>query len=713
MKKNYLLLIAFLLGTISWQVNAQAVVENFDNYNSGDDPTGWTKYQTEADDPGFVVTDSKSHSVPNSLYHNDDNVANESTSWIVAPVYTSTGDDLLSFQYMQNFTESYYNYSGVWYSTTGSDPIANPGDWTQIAEFNDVDQPYSEDVWTEFMHSFQEAAGTTIYIAFKYTGDFQHEFYIDDFKMDVAPQYYNPIFTLNVVPDCSNGQFTVDVDVTDLGGASSVTIADDQNSVPQSLSAAGTVNFGPYPSGTNVTITVTSDNDATYTSSDSVEYFCPPANDTCDNAESLTVFAQGASAGNETAGDTTHANDSGVHPSCDDIGTNLDLWYSFTLPANANGVTVLTGGTKGDKIEAALYDTCGGQELACEDQSASKSFIGLTGGNTYILQVWHDEYYAGDFTIAIEEILVTNPVFELNVNPDCTNNQYSVDVNVTSLGGASSVTVTDDQGSASQQLTAPGTVSFGPYAVGTTVNFTVTSDDDATYTSTDSVQYFCPPANDNCANAISLTVADGSCGTPTLTTNQGATDSGEAAPSCASYSGGDVWFTITVPASGSVTVETSSVAGSDLSDTGMSVYSGTCGALTEIDCNDDGGSGTFSKIELSNQNPGDVLYVRVWEYNNDAFGEFNVCAYDPTVGISENNIEGFKFYPNPVNHSLHLSAKNNIEMVVITNLTGQEVIRMKPETTQSEIDMNHLQKGVYFVKAQINGQLTAFKVVKK
>lgn len=145
-------------------------------------------------------------------------------------------------------------------------------------------------------------------------------------------------------------------------------------------------------------------------------------------------------------------------------------------------------------------------------------------------------------------------------------------------------------------------------------------------------QESCPaaPANDLCADAIPLTVGTNDTCVPTAVTNVDATDSGEAAPSCASYAGGDAWYSVTVPASGNVTVETNNDGSGTINDSGMSLYSGACGALTEIECDDDGSpDGLFSLVELTGQTPGDVIYVRVWEWGNNAFGTFSVCAYEP------------------------------------------------------------------------------------
>jgi hypothetical protein len=307
----------------------------------------------------------------------------------------------------------------------------------------------------------------------------------------------------------------------------------------------------------------------------------------------------------------------------------------------------------------------------------------------------------------------SNPAFSLTANPDCANNQFSIDVDITSLGGATSVTVSDDQGSATQQATATGIVTMGPYPSGTDVAITVTNDQDANYTTTENIRYGCPPANDVCNGAIALNVDPDACVTPTVADNTFATDSGVAAPTCAEYSGGDLWFSATIPASGSLTIESSTITGSDFTDSGMAVYSGDCANLTEMECNDDGGAGTMSKVELTGQTAGDVVYIRVWEYGNNAFGEINVCAFDPLATLENNHISGFNFYPNPVNNTLNMSAQDNIEKVSIYNISGQEVINVTPNAVQTQVDMSRLQNGIYFVKAQVNGQLTAFKVVKK
>jgi hypothetical protein len=142
-----------------------------------------------------------------------------------------------------------------------------------------------------------------------------------------------------------------------------------------------------------------------------------------------------------------------------------------------------------------------------------------------------------------------------------------------------------------------------------------------------------PPVNDDCAGAINVPIQYGSCIAQTVGDNTAATNSaGVPAPTCANYLGKDIWFMVTVPASGAVTIQTvTPTAGSNVVDTGLSVYSGTCGSLVEVDCDDDGsGTGNLSLLDLTGRTPGEVLYIRVWEYGGDIGDLIAVCVTSPS-----------------------------------------------------------------------------------
>lgn len=135
-----------------------------------------------------------------------------------------------------------------------------------------------------------------------------------------------------------------------------------------------------------------------------------------------------------------------------------------------------------------------------------------------------------------------------------------------------------------------------------------------------------PVLGDLPCNAYSLTV--GCSGGKIIGDNTGMTNSSIANPSCATYAGSDVWFSAVVPASGTLKIETYALT---LSDLGMSVYStsgGCSGTFTELFCDDNSGFGNMPEITLNGQTPGNTLYIRVWDKNNNQTGTFEIDATD-------------------------------------------------------------------------------------
>jgi len=220
-----------------------------------------------------------------------------------------------------------------------------------------------------------------------------------------------------------------------------------------------------------------------------------------------------------------------------------------------------------------------------------------------------------------------------------------------------------------------------------------------------------PPVNDDCSGAIALTNGGVFADNPIVGTNASATDSGGPAPGCAQYLGGDVWYTVTVPDSGNLTIETGT---GTITDTGMAVYSGDCNGLTLVDCDDDSSlNGNYSLISLTGRTPGEVLYVSVWEYFNDFLGAFQISAYDGSLANHSFDNANFVYYPNPVKNMLNLSYTQNISDVQIFNLLGQQVMTKAINANQSQIDMSSLATGAYLVKVTADNQVKTIKVFKE
>jgi hypothetical protein len=216
-----------------------------------------------------------------------------------------------------------------------------------------------------------------------------------------------------------------------------------------------------------------------------------------------------------------------------------------------------------------------------------------------------------------------------------------------------------------------------------------------------------PVENDECDTAFVLNVGAVFEDEDIISTNSGATNSlSQATPGCAAFNfGGDVWYSMTVPANGILIVETRAESGSPVTDTGLALYSGSCGALTELTCSDDEGEGAFSYIMLADRTPGETIYARVWEYANDAHGPFKLGAWYSWLGTESFNDAGLSYYPNPVKENLNVSYVDAISDIIVYNLLGQKMLVQKVSTNNTQVDLSALAAGTYMVKV-LSGNLT-------
>lgn len=381
-------------------------------------------------------------------------------------------------------------------------------------------------------------------------------------------------------------------------------------------------------------------------------------------------------------------------PTCANFnsGTTIDVWYRAIVPAGGALTFDMQGGSITD-AGMAVYrgNSCNALILlpgACDDNSSSNpnmpkiTVSGLVPGSTVYVRVWNRNSGTGTFSICAT-IPVPPPAndepcdaIELPVGASCnyqtfTNASASLSTGVAApvcggfIGGDVWFKVVVPAGTTalifdSQQ----GVVTDGGMAIytGSSCSGTLTQlvcDDNSSDNpnmpkalvgglvpgDTVWVRFWengnnnngtfgiCvtlpppPPSNDDPCNAIELTV-DASCNYQTFT-NQDATASSPLiqAPGCADYAGGDVWFKAVVPAEGGIVFD--SQEGS-MDDGGMAVYSGNCGNLTLLACNDNSSvNGDMPAVTVGGLTPGDTVWVRFWDTDNDGNGTFGICATIP------------------------------------------------------------------------------------
>ena len=133
-----------------------------------------------------------------------------------------------------------------------------------------------------------------------------------------------------------------------------------------------------------------------------------------------------------------------------------------------------------------------------------------------------------------------------------------------------------------------------------------------------------PPVNDNPSGSISLTL---NTGTYSTYTNQYSTSTSVTSPSCGSYTGEDVWFSVVAPSNGIVEID---LIEGVITDGGMSVYTGSIGSLTQVACDDDNSvNGLMPYLYLTGLGAGQTIYIRVWEYGGGTTGTFGILANSP------------------------------------------------------------------------------------
>jgi hypothetical protein len=130
-----------------------------------------------------------------------------------------------------------------------------------------------------------------------------------------------------------------------------------------------------------------------------------------------------------------------------------------------------------------------------------------------------------------------------------------------------------------------------------------------------------PPANDACSGAIALVP-----GTPYTLNTATATSAGDPTPGCQGSFGKGVWFTYTPASGGIVTIST---CGSDF-DTVLAVYSGSCGSLTPVACNDNNGpSCATSRASVSFSATSGTTYFILAGGSGGVSGNLSIVASGP------------------------------------------------------------------------------------
>ncbi|MGH2666595.1 S8 family serine peptidase [Flavobacterium sp.] len=105
-------------------------------------------------------------------------------------------------------------------------------------------------------------------------------------------------------------------------------------------------------------------------------------------------------------------------------------------------------------------------------------------------------------------------------------------------------------------------------------------------------------------------------------------------------------------------------------------------------------------------------------YNGDGgvvngFG-LSICKVSPSLGVNENEIVGLKVYPNPTKGTISIDLGENLEESVTTlsfhDIQGRQIFTKKVSFTTGNVNIDHLQNGVYLLTVE-NGSKKATKKI--
>jgi hypothetical protein len=277
---------------------------------------------------------------------------------------------------------------------------------------------------------------------------------------------------------------------------------------------------------------------------------------------------------------------------------------SFVGAPSASGYTITT-------TPATTTYTTGSSPL---------TLTGLTTGTTYRVEVMTTCAGFATSTNATATFSTTPPPVCNEVSGITFSNVTgtSATVSFAATSAAGSYTITTQPATTTQTVTGT-TASFTGLVPGTAYTVVIQTSCTGGGVATTAATFGTRPVNDACTAAIGLTPSP----TCVLTTGSvsGATQSA-ALPSCSGTTAADVWYSFVA------TSPLHSVTLNSAFDGVLEVFSGTCGSLTALGCEDNEGPGT-EVLGLTNLTVGTTYYVRVYPFTLNAvpvFGTFTLCV---------------------------------------------------------------------------------------
>lgn len=472
-----------------------------------------------------------------------------------------------------------------------------------------------------------------------------------------------------------------------------------------------------------------------------------PNNDECVDAFPIAC-------GDVVVGETTSDTDSGGNAAPDE-------WYAFTGTGDVEIVTVslCDGGTDFDTF-LRVFDACGGAQIAASDDACgvqSEVEFVSDGTSTYYIMVEGFGTESGNFSMAVTcaEPLANDfcdgaiPVecgdsisgttidatLDSDVAPECDtsvtspgvwyvyqdDNCFSSNITISLCDGGTNFdsklsVYTGDCGAPpltcvvgnDDSCGLQSEVTFASSGGGETYYILVHGFGGATGNFSLDIQ--CAPdspSNDMIANAIDVDqvgfpYTDANVSLPAATV-EGANPTG-----CNIDGVTGVWYKFTAEGNGTATASVPDPSGTTVvqfysaPDENAGVTDLTLVPFIDNQCVP-GPTAAIPTVEDQ------AYYVLVMNS-----GDCTDVVIDGTnLGLGDNVIEGFTYYPNPAKNTINLNAIDTIDSISFFNILGQKVLEQNVGATNSQIDISAFSTGTYVMKVSVNGELGTYKIIKE
>ncbi len=307
-----------------------------------------------------------------------------------------------------------------------------------------------------------------------------------------------------------------------------------------------------------------------------------------------------------------------------------DVVYAYTPAADTSVDIVLSN--IGTYTGMFVYTDCADIGTQCFNGGVngfaggdiSLQEVGVVAGTTYyiVISTWPSPQ-STDYTLTITENTCVSQTVDFTLVDNCdVGEEFFVEVNISDMGSASALSLTDSLNQETETANSAGIISMGPYSNGTDVVITVTSLDDVNcqVVSETFNLMACPPNNDLCIDAETISCGDSVSGATT-----DATENDEPADFCGTGEGAPgVWYEFT----GTGDIVTMSLCNSTF-DTKIQVWEGSCDALNCITGIDDA-CGLQSEVSFISST-GASYFVYVFGYGTST-GDYTLdvtCVEPP------------------------------------------------------------------------------------